>query len=764
VVARVRAASLRRALALLAGVLPLVAAGQPAPAPEGAPPPGTRTPPAPPATPPTELAPVEVTGSRPDDTSERRQSTAAKIVIGREEIERFGDSTLGDVLKRLPGVTMQGRAGRGGAIRLRGLGSGYTQILLDGERVPPGFSLDSIPPDQIERIEILRAPTAETGARAIAGTINIVTRDGYRRRVNDVRLTLARENGALQPSASWTRNVSSGAWTINYSLSAYHFDHDSSGVTTTVDTLPPDGTVTLLQQDSGRVRVRGEGVHATGRLQWRSEGETDTVTLTPIAFYNRGRSQRDGVLVQSIGVDPVPYDTSHGDADYASSLLRLNGQWNHRLGSGGRVETRAGIGQSRQPSDSVRTEQTGGALSRTLVDRKRTRDDSISGSTKLVETLREAHSLVAGAEIEAIRRNDMRTTTQDGAPLLTEFGDTVSASSTRLAAYAQDEWTVTPNWAAHAGLRWEGIATRGTVGVDVPDARNRSSVWSPLLHAVWKPDPKGRDQVRISLTRSYRSPTLAQLIARPAVNLRYPLPGANTPTQPDRAGNPDLRPELATGIDVALERYLAGGGLLSANVFRRDISNYMRNVTTLEDVSYGPVPRYVSRTQNIGKATTQGVELEAKFRLSEWFAEAPGIDVRSNLSFFQSRVREVPGPDNRLDQQPGRTANIGLDYRFRGLPLTLGGNLNHTPGYTTRISAEQIAYLGAKRVFDAYALWVFNPGVQLRLTASNLDPREHAYGGSFDERDATGKAVLRETSRTVEPTFLNVQLRLELKL
>jgi iron complex outermembrane receptor protein len=80
---------------------------------------------------------VEITGGRPNDVQERRNSTTAKIIVGREEIDRFGDSTLGDVLKRLPGVTIQGRPGRGGAIRLRGLGSGYTQILLDGERMPP---------------------------------------------------------------------------------------------------------------------------------------------------------------------------------------------------------------------------------------------------------------------------------------------------------------------------------------------------------------------------------------------------------------------------------------------------------------------------------------------------------------------------------------------------------------------------------------------------------------------------------------------------
>ena len=135
---------------------------------------------------------------------------------------------------------------------------------------------------------------------------------------------------------------------------------------------------------------------------------------------------------------------------------------------------------------------------------------------------------------------------------------------------------------------------------DEADPSNRSSVWTPLLHAVWKPDPTGRDQVRISLTRSYRSPMLGDLIARPRVNTTYAPPGPNTPTQPDRAGNPELRPELATGIDVAVERYLPGSGLLSANVFRRNLSDYMRSVTRLETVSYASVPRYVLRTQNVG--------------------------------------------------------------------------------------------------------------------------------------------------------------------
>ena len=88
-----------------------------------------------------------------DAIAERRDSTASKIVVNRDEIVKYGDQTILDVMKRLPGVTVSGAGGRGTEIRMRGLGSGYTQILVNGERAPPGFSLDTLSPDLIERIE-----------------------------------------------------------------------------------------------------------------------------------------------------------------------------------------------------------------------------------------------------------------------------------------------------------------------------------------------------------------------------------------------------------------------------------------------------------------------------------------------------------------------------------------------------------------------------------------------------------------------------------
>lgn len=715
----------------------------------------------------TALERVEITGSRANETEQRRQSTAAKIIIGREEIERFGDSTVGEVLKRLPGVTMRGAPGRGGAIRMRGLGSGYTQILLDGERVPPGFSLDSLTPEQIERIEVLRAPTAETGARAIAGTINIITREGFRKRLNELRAGVGIENGRVNPGLSWTRNEAIGPWTVNVSLSAFQQKRDSESETATVRQDVTDPLPTMARSEHSTSQEMRQGLHLTSRLQWRGE-KGEALTLTPFIVYNTGTTARQSQITQTV-IDPLRlpgYDRSSSDTDSSSSLMRLNAQWNHSASPDARLEWRAGVGRAHSRNRTLRDEFDAGSSSfkRRLDDDAEVRDDSANIAVKWLSQLDNEHSLVAGAEAEGTSRNEFRTTFQTTpaggtVPLYDDLGDNFKAGTSRLAVYAQDEWNVNPNWAAHAGIRWEGIATRadaGGAGANGGSAHNRSSVLTPIAHAVWRPEPQSRDQVRISLTQSYKSPTLNNVIGRPSVSSRFPVDGPiNDATSPDRVGNPELKPELATGIDLAMEHYIKGGGMLSANVFHRQIHELIRTLTAIETPWWANGnPRYVARPKNIGNAITQGLELEAKFRASDVWADAPPLDVRANASFFRSRVKSVPGPDNRLDQQPSATANVGLDYRFRAVPLTLGGNFNWNPAYDTRLSDDQYAYQGAKRVFDAYALWVFNPAMQVRVSGSNLTPADYL----------TGSTTGPETATTNARSYVSWQIRLEVKL
>jgi outer membrane receptor for ferrienterochelin and colicins len=498
-------------------------------------------------------------------------------------------------------------------------------------------------------------------------------------------------------------------------------------------------------------------VNLSARLQWRGE-QGEALVLSPFVVLSRGQTQRQAVLTQSVGLLPPPYASAQSDGENDYSMLRLNGQWNRRLAEATRLEVRGGLGEARFANQTLRNEfDAADTLLRVIDDDSKVRDLSFNLNGKLSALVEGEHSIVSGAEFEGTRRAETRTTLQNGEPLLAEFGENFNAATSRFALYAQDEWNPTSQWSAHAGLRWEGIATSGDQA-DGSLVRNVSNVWVPIVHAVWKPEPASRDQLRMSVTRSYRAPTLQNLIARPSISALYPVPGPNVPSSPDREGNPELLPELATGVDVAFEHYLPGGGLLSANLFRRNISNLIRSVTTLQTVSWADVPRGVAQPQNIGNAVTQGLELEAKFRLSDLRPDAPALDVRANASLFRSRVASVAGPDNRLDQQPPATANFGLDYRLRSMPLRLGCNLNWNPAYKTQLSDVQAVTVGRKLVVDANALWVFSPSLQLRLTASNLAPADYVLGSSFDTETE------RDTSQTTAGTCVNWQLRLELKL
>ena len=697
-----------------------------------------------PTTPVQDMGRVEIKSNRDNDTEVRRQSTAAKIVIGREELDKQGDSTLGEVLKRLPGVTIQGAPGRGGGIRMRGLGGGYTQILMDGQRVPPGFSIESITPDMVEKVEILRAPTAETGARAIAGTINIVLREGVRTNPDDLKVGSSFEHGHRSDSVNWTHNIKSEGLNGTMTLSAMNAwrpeDNDALTVTDATGL-----STTRLSRNTLNLGHR-EGMNANARLMWRGE-EGRTLILMPFVVYSEYSSLGQIAETKTInGGSPVS-DSANTTNNSRFVLTRLNGQWNQRFSADSRFEFKFTLGQSEYNYRFSQVAAGNTGLFNSLQESQSFKDLSQSWNGKLTQVLGNGHQLVSGMELEGVRRTEVAN-----AEVADDVGN-MRARTQRWAAYTQDEWSINPKWSAHAGIRYESILTEGRN--EEGQKNNKSSVLTPLLHAVWKPIPESRDQVRMSLTRSYKTPTLFDLVGKTALSR-----DTNSPTRTDRISNPGLKPELAVGIDLAFERYLAGGGVLSANVFRRNISDLIRYVTTERyDTVWAPGQRrFVSSPTNVGDAITQGLELEAKFALNQVWSEALPMDVRSNISFFNSKVLDVPGPDNRLDQQPKMTANLGADYRIRAIPLTLGGNININPDYDTRRSLQQWRYQGAKRVADVYGVWKFNPATSLRLTISNLVPRDYLTGTTFN-----GNGI-RETTNNNARNWQNVQLRLEMKI
>ena len=696
----------------------------------------------------TDMGKVEITSGRNNDTQQRRESTASKIVIGREEIEKQGDANIGEVLKRMPGITLGGNPGRGGGIRMRGLSAGYTQILLDGQRVPPGFSIESLTPEMVERIEIYRAPTAETGAQAIAGTINIITREGRRGMPSELKLASSWQGGYLSPNGSYTTFKEFENWSSNFTFSMY--ENATPDYSETVLSRQYTSTSTTLARtrinDSSSTR---DGFNTTGRLQFKGD-PGETLTLMPFMVYSRSHNSGTIALSQTETASGASTDSANTSGDGNFGLARLNGQWRRKLDADSAMEWKFNTGGWDSSSHTYQTRTGSVVVLPNLSQSATTRDRSVSLSGKYTNVLGGGHQWVSGAELEVVRR------TQTAQPVYSAGDGNMQARTLKYAIYTQDEKQFTPNWSGHGGLRYEQMSTYGNNGET--DATNRIGVFSPLLHALWKPNPEGRDQVRMSLTRSFKAPWMQSLLARYTPSRDEVGGSSNIATNPGNKGNPALRPEVALGLDVAVERYLPDGGVMSAAVFHRRVSNLIRNVTSLETISGYSSQLYVSIPQNVGNAITQGIELEAKFRLNQMVTDAPAVDIRSNISFYESNVLSITGPNNRLDQQPSMTANLGGDYRLRSMPFTVGGNINMNPGYTTHSSEYQWLYVSQKRVMDVYGLWRVDPKTSWRLSLSNLSPL------SYNTNSLYNSSSLYEDSTTRNRNWTNIQIQLEKKL
>jgi iron complex outermembrane receptor protein len=522
-----------------------------------------------------------------------------------------------------------------------------------------------------------------------------------------------------------------------------HNDSDTLNLSTR-----KDGTVERRQQIHDEGGGVFDGLFLSPRLAYKF-ADGDTLTFQPFLASNRSRNGADSLLDQPVGAVAPDYARQRADSHAHSTFLRGFGNWLHRGDAGARLDVKFGFTGGRNDSDTLRnTFDAGGAPLRRYIDSDASRDSGVNLGGKYSRPLGQGHLFAAGWDLESSRRRQEHVAAGDSAALFDDGGASLAAQSRRVALFVQDEWDVTPQFSTYLGLRWEGIrVTSDTAGADV---ENTSMVWSPVLHGVWRIPGHEKDQIRASVTRSYKAPALNDLIAVPAISTY------NDATRPDRSGNPHLKPELATGLDLAYEHYLGKSGLLSASAFARNIDDLMRRQTALAVTPAGA--RWVSTPVNIGKARTSGVELEAKFPLTELWPAAPLIDLRSNYSRFWSRVDGIPGPNNRLDQQPKQTANLGLDYRARGVPLTLGASLNWTPETLVQTTVNETATTGAKRQFDFYSLWKLNAMSQLRLSANNLDARIYDTARSLD----TGPLV--QSAATMTHTYTTLGVRYEMKL
>lgn len=117
-----------------------------------------------------------------------KDAPASISIVPKEEILTRPIRDLGDAVQNVPGVDATATKTGDTSISIRGLGSDYVLILIDGKRQNVnsgfhsngfhGFMTGMIPPaSMIERIEVLRGPASVVwGSDAMGGVINIITK------------------------------------------------------------------------------------------------------------------------------------------------------------------------------------------------------------------------------------------------------------------------------------------------------------------------------------------------------------------------------------------------------------------------------------------------------------------------------------------------------------------------------------------------------------------------------------------------------------
>jgi outer membrane receptor protein involved in Fe transport len=605
---------------------------------------------------------------------------------------------------------------------MRGLGAGYTQVLINGEPAPQGFAIDSISPEMIERIEILRSATADQSAQAVAGSINLVLRKAVSKAQREGKAGGAFERGRWSPTASLQFGDRAGA--LSYSLGAtatrraFSFPSQTLEEVSTADDAP-----VALRRFDEYSRGVDDRINLAPRLNWTlANGDTlNWQNLIEHSQVDSGFGAREQTLLGA----PSTYPDSDATLRARTSSLRSDGAWTHSIGAAGKLSVKGGLNTSRRRStyvfDGVQPDGVHGLVR--AVDAS-VDEDIVSFSGKFLTPLAAGHGLGIGWDGGLTRRGEARLQTdrRPSQPAPAVLDQAYTANVRRLALFAQDEWDVSPRLQSYLGLRWEGVQS-AVDGKNFSQVDNRYSVFSPSAQLLWKLPDSAKDQVRLALARTYKAPLTRDLVPR-----RYTVNNNNSAANPDVEGNPALRPELSWGLDLAYESYFGTGGIASVSGFARRIAD----VTVYRFYQDGA--NWVSRPENVGSAETHGVEFDLKAPLKAWLP----LELHANMTRSWSHLDAVAGPYNRLADQTPFSANVGVDYRPAG-PWNAGFNVTCQGGGTSRAAVELSSHTSAQCALDLYALWKIDPRTKLRVSGSNLLQRERRT--DYRYADAGGSIV-----------------------
>ncbi len=694
-----------------------------------------------PADTPAVLGTVQVTAPASDAIEARQESSSAKIIVGREDLEKLDAATVSEILRQLPGVSLaiggEGRRSRGQPVdRLE------PRIVVDGEALPGGNRMAlRMPVELIERIEIIRNSTAEFPSGP-GGTINLILRDVPPKKAGSYRLGINTNGDAVGARAGgvygaregetgllWMGFANSRPLGGDRTISSQHF---TAGVRDDWDI------------ETDRETGRENALHLAPRFI-RDLGPGTRLIISPFLMFNDRdrltRTQRDTYTTPLTGTGLA----SEGSDREHEQTQRLNGrlsaEWKRRHPGKGDSSLKLTLqSEHERRTNQLNTFNASGVSTGDTRTRTASNGLELSLTGKRSLPLAASHLATFGLEARHKDVEDSKRQTVNG--VASALGAQAGADTREqlLALWAQDEWQLAERHLVTPGLRLQATHSRVTDALDATIENDHATVL-PSLHYLWQIDP--RWNARASAALSDKPPGIRDL--SPVI---VTTTGTNSLSNPDRAGNASLDAERTTTLQLGVEHFLPQKrGSAGLNLTWRQIDDRVLRVTRLES------GRYVERPVNAGQAYETSLVLDFKTRL----ANLPALTLRGNAS--TSRLDADDTVYTTRQERPRHSGNLGFDYEHAPWKLTLGGNLSLTAPVTRDLSASLRQTQRARQQLDLYAVRKLDRKLSLRLSIDNVTRADQGT----DTLEYAGADLVRleqDRSRGVRSIFLSLEGKL----
>ena len=616
---------------------------------------------------PIELPPVQVEGDQVGNAVKtayevRGASPNSKIVIESEQLNQFNDLSIGDAIRRLPGVTFPG-VNRSREIKLRGLPGVYTRVLLDGRPLIDGDSgrnmeVDRIPASFIERVEIIRNPLASSDSQGAAGTVNIITKRNFGAGGGGITLG----GGHVQNyEATGEGSIWQGGQfgQLKYFIGGGYQRRLLEESINTYNLRGFTGNAGSNLQDQKR---KFDEYTMLGRFEYAFTPFSRLIVAPTFLRTEETRTQNDRTFYATPNPAILYRDTTEirnrARQNYGSYF-----EFAHDFGAATQMRLFFDVQKASETTirNSTRYQylNTGAFQSLTYPNVNNYVPIDLHRYAPGVAFTSQigAHKLEYGVGLNRLTREE---TTLGNAARTYKIGENIYYG------YLSDSFGIVGNGdLLTVGLRAEQSKTDTTDNLGAMRSRSATD-WNPSLQ--YRLPLASNTDFRLGLSRTLRRPDLRDL--SPAL-----VTDAGTYIRPDTQGNPDLMPERIWGFDGGVDLFLFDrSGLLAFNVFRRNFQDKIE--TQITNVG----GRYRSTPRNSGDGFLEGAEVEARVPLA--FLGVPNFTLWGNLTTLRSELTDPLTRQTRpFAEQPRLLSNIGLDYYIPEWKTTIGVNANRVFAY-----------------------------------------------------------------------------------